>query len=948
MRFRALAGAAWLAAVSLVACPTGSAAERLTAFPENHSTLTVLLEGQSYFDLALMGWEPNWKFMGLRGQMVEEGDGTLLASSAKTANGAEISVDMRVQKTGPRQLSIAAEVRTSRDTELLYLVAALTPAGEPFEKGRVAADPPAPEKELSLPLGKQGFGNTVRTIKLVDSQGRATRISFSRPCNVPTDGAARIVLAEGPLKADSPSKLLMTIDLPEDVAYLAGPSRIPAEPGFEDWYTFSPGDDHDAPSEISMQDWLEKPAGRQGRIVREREKLIYNGRPIKLWGLNLCYSACSPEKELADRRAAFYSKYGINAVRLHKFADGPGWSGIQSDESFTEFDSEGLDRMDYQVAAFKQRGIYVKLSAHFGAQKLGPADKKLIPYLEEFGQFTGGEKRVVTPHSAVHYSPELQQLQILQIVNLLRHRNPYTGLAYAEDPAVAFIEIINEQSILFYTSTAPLKASPTLRRYVAERFSGWLREKYGNQEKLFEAWGGKPAFDCFQDDGFASVGENLDQNNILPIGNPWYFDPQQLAGSQSFRRGRLLDTMWFLYQLQNEFYSRYVQAVRQAGYQGEIVASNWQAGRALSHFCNLHSDALVGTVDRHNYFGGGDGNRIQNSTMLAVPGSGTLSAGMQQVAERPFMLSEWIHVSPNEWGVEGPALVGAYGMGLQGWDVSYMFQNRDSGRFSQEVGRESWNVVAPNVLGVFPAVARQVLRGDVREAELLAPLRVHVPSLAEGKLGLDDSVAQQYDVKTFTSRQVPAASLALIRTAVEFTDNYGPTPEFDPKAYFHDGFYASATGQLRWKPGRSKLDGFFTINTDATQAVVGFAQGQNCDLGAATIRPECRYAAIYMTAREPDRSLADSSAILLVAIARARNTGMKIYADNRIIERGQGPVVMEPVKATIELRRQGNPTVHVLDHDGRKTGRTLPVSGGTLQIDGARDKTCYYLVAFPE
>ena len=48
--------------------------------------------------------------------------------------------------------------------------------------------------------------------------------------------------------------------------------------------------------------------------------------------------------------------------------------------------------MDYQIAAFKKRGIYVKLSAHFGSQKLGPADKKYVPYLEEFGQFSGRQR----------------------------------------------------------------------------------------------------------------------------------------------------------------------------------------------------------------------------------------------------------------------------------------------------------------------------------------------------------------------------------------------------------------------------------------------------------------------------------------------------------------------------------------------------------------------------
>jgi hypothetical protein len=66
---------------------------------------------------------------------------------------------------------------------------------------------------------------------------------------------------------------------------------------------------------------------------------------------------------LADKRAALYPRYGINTVRLHKFADGAGWNGIQSKESVTEYDPAGLERLDYQVAKLKEAGIYVKLSA---------------------------------------------------------------------------------------------------------------------------------------------------------------------------------------------------------------------------------------------------------------------------------------------------------------------------------------------------------------------------------------------------------------------------------------------------------------------------------------------------------------------------------------------------------------------------------------------------------
>jgi len=732
-------------------------------------------------------------------------------------------------------------------------------------------------------------------------------------------------------------------------ALLAGAAAAGAPVDMSSWYPFTPRSTAE-PGEIGMQDWLLKPAGQHGRIARAQDKLYYNGKPIKLWGINLCYSACSPERALADQRAAFYPKYGINSVRLHKYVDGPGWAGIQSKESCVEFDPAGLDRMDYQIARFKEAGIYVVLSAHFGALKLGPADKQYVPYLEEFGKF-GNDNRITTPHSAVQYSFELQNVQIRQTVNLLKHKNPYTGLTYAGDPVVAFIEIINEQSILFYTSMGPLKASVTLRRQVGAKFCDWLRAKYGTQDKLRAAWGDK-AFDGFANDGFPVVGENLDKNNILPLGNPWYWDPAQLNGSQAFRRQRLLDTLVFLYGLQCEFYDRYVQATRDAGYEGEMLGSNWQAGQALSHLYNLHSDWRVGTIDRHNYFGGGStkaGATFNNATMLHTAGSGTLSVGLQQAADRPFMLSEWIHVFPNEWGVEGPAILGAYGYGLQGWDVSYMFQNRDSGGFSDRIGRDTWDTTAPQVLGIFPAVARQVLRGDVRESDLLAPLYVHVPSLAQVKLGFTDRTIQQYDVKSFDTDKVPARALAVARCAVQFTDEYRDTPAFNVGAFEQAGLLTASTGQLAWKEGgATKLGGYFTINTPGTRAVVGFHEGQRCTLGEVTITPQCPFGAIYVTAQEPDKDIATSKKLLITAIARARNTGMKFNdAGDSLLDRGKPPILMEPMRARISVSKAGTAKLYLLDHDGLRTGATLPLTNGAFVIDGARDKTPYYLLEFP-
>jgi hypothetical protein len=635
-------------------------------------------------------------------------------------------------------------------------------------------------------------------------------------------------------------------------------------------------------------------------------------------------------------------------VRLHKFADGTGWAGIQAGDSAAEYDAAGLDRMDYQVAKFKEAGIYLKLSAHFGTIKLGPADRRDVPFLEEFGRFDGKRAgRVSAPHSAFFYSPELQNFHIRQIVNLLRHTNAYTGLAYAQDPAVCAVEIINEQSVLFYTSMTPLKQSATIRKQVGERFSAWLKKKYGSHDGLVKAWSAK-ALNGFEKDGFPA-GEHLDKQNILPLGNPWYWDPDQLAGAQAYRKQRFLDTLEFLYGLQCEAYDRYVAAVRKAGYDGEILGSNWQAGRAYSHFANLHSDARVGLIDRHNYFGGGGRGgtgKFGAASMLARAGSGSLSSGLQQVQGRAFMLSEWIHVFPNEWGVEGPALIGAYAMGLQGWDVSYLFQNGDSAAFSRQLGGNAWDVMAPQILGVFPAVARQVLRGDVREADAVAVRNVHVPSLFEGRLGFEDKVKQGYDDKELDSSAVSARALAVARCTVKFTERFEDTPAFSSKPFEQDGFIVSSTKQLRWKESAGdKVGGYFTIDTDGTKAVVGFASGQTCRLGPVTLTPRSRFAAIYVSAPEKDGQVATSRRLLVTALARARNTGMKFsVSGDELLDKGKGPVLMEPVQASVVFAGRRVREVRLLDHDGRRTDKTVPVTDNQFALDGARDQTPYYEV----
>lgn len=881
-------------------------------------------------------WGPSWGWTGIEGKAAGS-NGITTATLASRVDGKPLSLGFAAKQSAANKLDLSYDLAAEAEARLTLYVVTIH-FGKTFEKGGLQVTDGGAVKTVAFPLNKGSLGQTISTLKVTDSAGRTASVSLSPPCEIAVDGWLRLILAKDRITPGI-RHLSLTVELPSDTQWYPNIEDIPQEPGIASWYPWQGTGLVDG-SLTDMRYWIERPAGKSGRIARQGDALIYNQKPIKLWGINLCYGGCSPEKALAEKRAVFYTSFGINAVRLHKFADNAGWAGIQSKDSAVDYDAAGLDRMDYQVAKFKEAGIYIDLSAHFGTLKLGPGDKPMVPFLEEFGSFREG--RVELPHSAVYYAPELQQVQIQQMLNLLKHRNPYTGLTYAEDPAIAFLEIINEQSILFYSSSEPLKASVTLRQKVGTRFCQWLREKYGSQEKLAQAWGNE-AFDCFTKDGFAAVGENLDKNNILPIGNPWYWDPEQLRGSQAPKRQRLLDTLEFLYGLESEFYARYTKAVRDAGYAGELIGSNWQAGRGYSHFANLHADALVGTVDRHNYFSGDHAN----ATMLARAGSGILSSGMQQVAGHPFMMSEWIHEYPCEYTLEGPAIIGAYGMGLQGWDASFIFENADNASFSDRIGRDRWDVTAPQLLGAFSAISRQILRGDVKTSDVVAVRKVHVPSLFQGKLGFEDKVVQGYDTKELDSTKVPARALAAARSVVEFTDSHQETPVFDMKAYEQGDGIRSSTGQLFWSETNAPIGGKFTMKTPGTCAVIGFAAGQKCDLGAVSIEPRTRFSAIYVTARNPNETIENARELLIVAMARARNTGMKFSPDGaRLLAQGTAPIVMEPVTALLTLKKTGTPKVLLLDHNGKPTGATLPVDNGKILLDGTRDKTPYYLIQY--
>lgn len=900
--------------------------------PENSLSFSFLREDKPVFRVGLGGWGPRWAWVGMRSQ--KKADGKRLSADVPFVvnkdKGETIDVHFQAWQPDARQVAFRYDLKATRDVPLTMLMAGIN--FEPLGSQGTLTLTHSANKKSKIALPQRGI-RTAPAASQADfafDKGGTIKMRIDPPCPVAFDNGMRVVLASE-LFPKGTRRVTLTLTFPEETAFFVNPSdldKLTRTLAGPDWFAFQPAKAV-KPGTIDMDGWLDRPAGKHGgvRMVKDRFELE-DKTPIKFWGVNLSFTASAPDRETAELTATRFAKYGINAVRMHKFSYPKGQMGIGDPNDSTRMDPEGLDRLDYFVSRLKERGVYFGWSHSFGFRVV-PGDRKRLAAYDEIAKALQGNT-----YAFIHFAEDVQDLMIEMVVNLLKHRNPYTGRTYADEPALCFIELQNEDDIFFYTSEKAFNACPTYKQRFMARFAAWLRERYSSQEKLQAAW--KEAL---------RPGETLADSNIVPQLNPWFFGDNNLPRQKGGARRRLLDTAAFLHHVQDRFYGRFVKAIRDAGYRGPLNGSPWQAPSMLPHYYNLYSDYKVGYIDRHNYFEGKGPGMF--ASMLTRPGSGYFGSGLQQVLDRPFALSEWIHVYPNVYSAEGPAILAAYGLGLQGWDASYEFQSQAARRvFGDIAGQFPWGVWeadVPTSLGQYPALARMIYRGDVKEGEVISVRRVSPEDLAEGRFSFTDTVEQQGDVKSFGG-SVPAEALAAGRVVVEFPDKSQPSLLLDMSRYRRGSFIRSTTGQLTWDTsGR----GFFTVSTAGTKAVVGFAEGKELTLGDVTIRLDCPFASVFLTALDRGADLARGKRALITALARQSNTGFTyLTTDNRVIKNGRPPILLEPVKATLTIAGRSISAVNILDHDGRRTGRTLRVTDGRFTLDGAKDKTIYYEVIF--
>ncbi len=199
--------------------------------------------------------------------------------------------------------------------------------------------------------------------------------------------------------------------------------------------------DDASPSITNLSGWGHRPAGSLGPVTAGKDGRFYTGgKRIRFLGVNLCFSSCFPKPEDAGKIAARMAKFGINIVRFHHMdmSEFPGGIRARGRKDTRDLEPEALERLDHLIARLKENGIYVNLNLLVSRPFKG-ADG-LPPEIERLGWKDG--------HVVGFFHAPMIDLQKEYARKLLAHRNPHTGLTYAEDPAVAFIEINNENGLL--------------------------------------------------------------------------------------------------------------------------------------------------------------------------------------------------------------------------------------------------------------------------------------------------------------------------------------------------------------------------------------------------------------------------------------------------------------------------------------------------------------------
>jgi len=695
------------------------------------------------------------------------------------------------------------------------------------------------------------------------------------------------------------------------------------------WVAWNPPADdfHDSP--IDLRRLNEKFAGEKGRIVARGDGFVHesDGQSVRFWAVN--GTGASDPAGLA-RAARMLAKYGVNLVRQH---------GTVFDEKTGEWNPAIAQKRGEAVDALKKEGIYSLLSIYF------PLWMKPEPG-PGWREGYDGRKHLF---GLLYFEPEFQKLYRGWLKELLATSTP-SGVRLVDEPAVMGIELINEDSLFFWTFNYANVPDPQMQK-LEKRFGEWAAGRYGSIAAALQAWGLKHKRDDAAAGrlGFRALHEMISQRTL-----------------------RDQDTAAFLFDVQASFYRETVAYLRRLGFKGLITASNWTtADNAVLGPLEKLSYMAGDFIDRHGYFGsnqkGADsawsirnGHTYSDVSALRfdpqTPGKPKEFSNPVMDAtfnSRPSMISETTWSRPNRHRGEAPVVLSVYGA-LQGSDgiVHFAF---DSPRWEVKPSyfMQPWTLTAPTQLGEFPATALIYREGLVRQGEVVAdlPVKINDALALKGANFLRDA-----DLDELRKKDVEGGGKSGEREALDplasfvgrvniRLDEAGGSPRIaDLSACIDRGgqVVTSSTGELRLDYGK----GVLTVNAPAAQGVSGDLRSAGAvrlrDIG---VESPLEVGHILVVSLD-GKPLSESSRMLVQAMSEEKPSGFSAAEESpgvfKISDIGRDPWLIRELAGTIRFFRKDASQLKVtaLDLNG------YPVKdAGDASSFHLLPGTAYYLVS---
>lgn len=673
------------------------------------------------------------------------------------------------------------------------------------------------------------------------------------------------------------------------------------------WFVFDPAPDRFlSSSAFDLRSLNEKTAGESGFIGAKGGQFVHSttGRPVRFWAVN---GPSGKDRESLRDEARMLAKHGVNLVRIHHgYFDAKG-----------EVDLAAVRHAIDIVETMKAEGIYSHFSIYFPLWLTpGPETSWLRGY--------DGKKH---PFAALYFNSDFQKQYQGWWKALLGTRSPTTGRTLADDPAVAGLEMINEDSYLFWTFNADNIPDPQLR-IVEALFGDWLKLKYGSIAAAQRAWGDL----------------KLDRDN--PTEGRIAFRPLWNIANERTRRDQ--DTVAFLVESQRGFYRDTYQFLRGLGFKGLITASNWAtASPQFLGPLEKYSYTVGDFIDRHGYFGCHnqgeaaewsirDGQTYAERSALRFdpeepgrPRPFVHPAMDPSYNGRPSMISETTWNRPNRYRSEAPLYYACYGA-LQDSDAVVHFA-LDGASWSVKPNffMQPWTVMSPAMMGQFPAAALIYRTGLVASGELLADVNLRIQDLLDLK---GTPLPQDAAFDELRLKDVPKGAVLrpgnvidpLIhfagRTNVNITERGGKTTLRELSRFVDRGrrVVTSSTGELRLDYGK----GVLTINAPAAQGVSGALRAAGtAQLRDLTVRSNLELGHIVAVSLD-GQPLATSRKILLQVMSEERASEFRTepygVGERRIVSIGHDPWLVKAIEGTVSFKRSdaAQLSVTALDFNG--------------------------------